>query len=369
MTFCANNDINVENKRRVFFIAASDIYRASSRYRVFNWVPYLERSCIECKILSFFPSNLNYSTSTLIRKLHLQSSFFPKQYKKIIRWSSWADTVVIQETFLPKWLLKKISNSGARIIFDISNPVEFVFSPPSIKWYYYLKLKVFLSRFNTIQKIADYILIENELFKEMINNERCVPIVIKGPVDVNFFKPRDSKINRKYINIGWTGSPVTFDYLKPILPLLDKIGREHPNVKLTLIGAPYRPQLSYISVQVFPWELYEEPKLVADFDIGIYHIPDSPLYHRRGGGKLYIYMASGVPIAASRFGIASQVIKDNNIGFLATSLDDWYEALSTLITNETLRQEMGKEARHQAIRFYSYEAYLPVMLDLLSYKK
>jgi glycosyltransferase involved in cell wall biosynthesis len=72
-----------------------------------------------------------------------------------------------------------------------------------------------------------------------------------------------------------------------------------------------------------------------------------------------------VPIVSSYFGIGDQVIRHGENGLLAKTNDDWYVALKSLITDANLRRRLGDNAREEAVKFYSYQAYLPLMVSLI----
>ncbi|OIQ89299.1 N,N'-diacetylbacillosaminyl-diphospho-undecaprenol alpha-1,3-N-acetylgalactosaminyltransferase [mine drainage metagenome] len=140
----------------------------------------------------------------------------------------------------------------------------------------------------------------------------------------------------------------------------DTIARQHPNVVLLLVGAqedvPFsriqeichaeRERLRYISFASKP----EHYMTAAD----IFCLPS----YREGFGMTIIEAAAcGVPAVASRiYGITDAVAEDRT-GLLipAGDVTALTQALSRLLTDNELRQQMGNEARTRALELFSSE--------------
>jgi glycosyltransferase involved in cell wall biosynthesis len=87
-------------------------------------------------------------------------------------------------------------------------------------------------------------------------------------------------------------------------------------------------------------------------DIGIMPLPENEFARAKGGYKLYLYMAGGIPCVASPVGINSSIIRNGENGFLASTEDEWVEALKTLLSDQQLRIKMGQCGRNDAIEKY-----------------
>ena len=86
----------------------------------------------------------------------------------------------------------------------------------------------------------------------------------------------------------------------------------------------------------------------------------------RGGGKLLVYMSSGIPIVSSAYGIGNQIVTNNYNGILVNNNEEWYNALELLICNEKLRDKMSKNSRKTAVTQFSHWAYLSNFLKLVN---
>jgi glycosyltransferase involved in cell wall biosynthesis len=69
-------------------------------------------------------------------------------------------------------------------------------------------------------------------------------------------------------------------------------------------------------------------------------------------------MACGLPVITTRAGAASEMISDGSSGFIidAGARADLARALKHLIADETLRGELGGQARRAVLAVYSIDA-------------
>jgi glycosyltransferase involved in cell wall biosynthesis len=164
------------------------------------------------------------------------------------------------------------------------------------------------------------------------------------------------------LRIGWIGSHTTVEYLKPVLPVLARIGGLAQPVKLVVIGADTGVRADWIEHR--PWSLATQSSDLADLDIGIMPLPDSPWARGKSGYKLLQYFAAGVPAVASPVGINAELVADGR-GFTATSDAEWTESLLALAQSSAERRERGARARSYVEANYSYQRWAPELAALL----
>jgi glycosyltransferase involved in cell wall biosynthesis len=76
-------------------------------------------------------------------------------------------------------------------------------------------------------------------------------------------------------------------------------------------------------------------------------------------------MAAGLPVVANPVGVHASLVQHGETGFLATTTDEWIEAIRTLATNPELRRRMGTLARWHVEGDYSVAAGGRLWRDLL----
>jgi glycosyltransferase involved in cell wall biosynthesis len=157
------------------------------------------------------------------------------------------------------------------------------------------------------------------------------------------------------VTIGWIGTPVTAAYLETILEPLRELARTVPNTRFFWIGAgPRSPDLP--RSQCLAWSQTSESELLHCLDIGIMPLPDQPWERGKCGYKLIQYMACGKPVVASPVGVNREIVEHGVDGFLASSGNEWYISLRTLIADPSLRRRMGIAARKKVVRHYSLQS-------------
>ena len=162
--------------------------------------------------------------------------------------------------------------------------------------------------------------------------------------------------------IVWIGSPSTVRYLKEIAAPLIALAKKTP-FKLRVIGAHLA--LDGVEVECLPWTEESEVAAIAECDIGVMPLIDSPWERGKCGYKLIQYMACHLPVVASPVGVNKDIVDEGRNGFLAERPQDWMDALSQLLTQPELRLRMGKEGRHRVETTYCLQVTGPVLANLL----
>lgn len=175
-------------------------------------------------------------------------------------------------------------------------------------------------------------------------------------------QPVHAHAARDVVRIGWIGSSTTTAYLEPLLPVLDRLNRHRPRVKLVLVGADRRLETDWIEHHA--WSLEGEREQLADFDIGVMPLPDSEWTRGKCGYKLLQYFSAGVPAVATPVGVNVELVGGER-GILASSAEEWERALLELIGDVDQRSERGRAARSYVERDYSYRRWAPELGELL----
>ncbi|MCO6417321.1 glycosyltransferase family 4 protein [Siccirubricoccus sp. KC 17139] len=158
--------------------------------------------------------------------------------------------------------------------------------------------------------------------------------------------------------IGWIGTPRNTSYLQAIWPGLAEAARRNPALRYCFVGAePFETE--GVPVEFRPWTLAGEITDIQGFDIGIMPLPDDPQTRGKCGFKIIEYMACGLPAVASPVGANREVLRHGETGLLATTPEEWAEALHLLAGDAALRRAMGEAGRARAVAGYSLAAMTP----------
>lgn len=192
-------------------------------------------------------------------------------------------------------------------------------------------------------------------------NVHVVPTV----VDTDVYTP-SHRPNEGPPVIGWIGSPSTWAYVRPYLPLLADLcsgGRAH----FLAVGAGRGAEGDrFDGMELRDWSEAGEVDDVQAMDIGIMPLPDEPWARGKCGYKLIQYMACGLPTIASPVGVNAAIVVDGQTGMLAQIESDWSTALQHLIDSPADRARLGAAGRDRAVSDYSLATWAPRVVKLFS---
>jgi len=164
------------------------------------------------------------------------------------------------------------------------------------------------------------------------------------------------------VTVGWIGSPTTSVYLKPVLPVFDRLNAGRLRARLVVVGATTPTRARWIEHR--SWSLESECRDLASFDIGIMPLPDTDWARGKCGFKALQYFAAGIPVVASPVGVATGLVGDDR-GLIASSTEDWRAALEGLIRDPLERRQRGANARKFVESQYSYQTWAPHLATML----
>lgn len=159
--------------------------------------------------------------------------------------------------------------------------------------------------------------------------------------------------------LGWIGSPSTAPYLESIAVPLARLAAAHPGLVVRVIGA--RVSLPGVAVESVPWSLDGEVAALAEVDIALAPLPDSPWARGKCGLKVLQSMALGLPVVTSPTGAHLDLVEDGVTGRFADGDDAWLEALGALLGDPAARARLGGAARAAVEARYSVEAVVPAL--------
>jgi glycosyltransferase involved in cell wall biosynthesis len=160
----------------------------------------------------------------------------------------------------------------------------------------------------------------------------------------------------------WIGSPTTLVYLKTLIPVFISITNKIPFV-LRVIGASLR--IDGVNVECFPWSEQTEAGLISECDIGLMPLIESPWECGKCGYKLIQYMACGLAVVASPVGVNTQIVRNESNGYLASSAQEWTDALKQLLDDSAQRSQMGRIGRAMVEQTYCTQVSAPKLAQFL----
>ena len=349
------------------FVSMGAENRASSRLRVYGWLPHLERAGYRCRVLPYHSLETSVGDGWIARRSPRLAAFLrgPALWRRVRSAAESADWVIFQEVLPPRSLLRSLREQGVRIGFDFSDPVHLANGPDHTLRHRITHQLLSLPRFRAMLDAAEWATIENDALRGLVRDAGTRVEVMRGPVDSDVYVPIERDPGAGPVVLGWAGSFGTLGFLEPVFPVLSDLAKRGHDIELVVFGVRDRIQIDDVPVRVVPWTLEAEPRVIAGFDIGLAPLPDTPWTRFRGGAKLILYQSCGIPTLASPTGIGDQVHRSGVTGILESDLGAWGARLEALIVDGEQRRHMGTAARKQAVSRYSYHAYLPLYRELL----
>jgi hypothetical protein len=153
----------------------------------------------------------------------------------------------------------------------------------------------------------------------------------------------------------WLGSLSTEQYVLFRSKALREVHRRTGTRLVIISGSDQPPDEIRDKCDAIRWDLGSVLGGLADYDIGISPLPDSPWTRGKCAYEFLQYGAAGLPVVGSPVGANSSVLKALN-GGVATSDNEWVEQLESLLTApSTIRAAMGRTARRAVETAFSFD--------------
>lgn len=338
---------------------------ASSRYRTFQYLPYLEDAGFRCEIAPLFDQEyleFKYRTgraavSNLVRALvrRLMTLITVRRY----------DLLVIEKElfpYCPAWIEVILDKIGCPYVVDYDDALFHQYDmhrKSAIRSLYGKKI-------SSVMRHASTVIAGNQYLAEYAQKADAKKIEIL-PTVVDLRRYPSSVLPRSsghIFTVGWIGSPSTSKYLAVIASALQEVCSGGAG-RLLLIGSG-PVDLPGVDVECVPWSEASEVDLIRRCDVGVMPLLDSPWEKGKCGLKLIQYMACGLPVVASPVGVNRSIVDHGDNGFLASDTGEWEHALSSLRGDESLRSALGTAGRAKVERLYSLQVAAPVFVRLLA---
>lgn len=332
---------------KVLFLTRYPVEGASSRYRVFQYVPYLEALGIDCTVSPFMGPRLYRLMSRRGRtaqKTLLTALATLRRLSWLLR-SGRFDVVVFQREALPfnttiveRWLSRR---HGTVFDYDDALFIGKVNRATPLAAALRNETKTF-----RIFEVVDLVLAGNDWLASVARERGARAEAFHVAEDVGRFEGVRSKdaVGRA-VTLGWLGSSTTEKYLELIRGPLERIAVSHGARLHVVGGGAFRSDV--LDVAHSPWTLDSEPERLASFDVGLMPLPLEEWSKGKSGGKARTYMAAGVPPLVTGIGYNLELIEHGRTGMMVKTEDEWYDALVHLCEDPALRASIAAAAREE----------------------
>ncbi|HXS10644.1 MAG TPA: glycosyltransferase family 1 protein, partial [Candidatus Krumholzibacteria bacterium] len=248
---------------RVLFLNKYTALGPSSRYRVLQFLPFLEKRGMQADVHSLHDDHYLASrySGGKTSPFYLASRMLSRL--SVLAGASRYDLVFIQKEMLPhfidlpEWFLWR---NGVRYVVDLDDAIHLMYPDGLLKG----KIPRVLSR-------AHMVLAGNRYLEDYARRYNENVVFFPTVVDTDRMHPRDSA-DRKDVVVGWMGTPETVKYLTAILPAVENAASGTP-VSLLVVGAPVPPTHG-IRATSKAWSEAAEASDLRAMDIGLMPLAD-----------------------------------------------------------------------------------------------
>ncbi|GAB4578743.1 MAG: glycosyltransferase family 4 protein [Anaerolineales bacterium] len=337
---------------------------SASRVRFYQYLPYLQAQGLQITVCPLLADEYVQNLYTGKRQ---SFAFLARAYLTRLRallTSQKFDLIWLEKESLP-WLPAWLENALTRVpvVVDYDDAVfhRYDLHPNPL-------VRILLGRkIDGVMRHAALVIAGNAYLAARAQKAGAKQIeILPSVVDTKRYQPLPQTLTRNAnspLTIGWIGAPVTAPYLQHIQPALAEISANGA-ARVVLVGSG-NVLLPGVPLEIRPWTEANEVANLQQFDVGIMPLPDEPFERGKCGYKLIQYMACGLPVVASPVGVNQTIVEPQVNGFLASTHEEWVQALAHLLNHPELRTQMGAAGRKKVETEYSLQANAPRLLTLL----
>ena len=334
------------------------------RYRLEQWEPLLRERGVEITYEPFEDPELHallYKPGLLGKKLQLVTRGLRRRLSLVGKVKDYDLVYILREAALlgPPVFEKLIHQRRVPIVFDFDDAIFVSYRSPSNGYLSYLK---FASKTKTICQLASHVMVGNPYLADYARQVNDRVTVVPTTIDTGKYRVPPRKQKNGPIVIGWTGSYSTVQHLDTLRGALKKLA-DKESFRLRVIGTPSY-ECAPVDVEAMPWRADTELEDLGAIDIGVMPLPDDRWSKGKCGLKALQFMALGIPTVCSPVGVNTDIIQDDQNGFIAGTEDEWVEKLSRLLRSEELRQRLGHAGRVTVEQNYSAITQTPRVYEI-----
>jgi len=358
-------------KKKILFLGPyPKEFGPSQRFRLEVYLPYLSQGSFDYTYETFYSLKSYqelYKKGKFISKMLSVFKGFMRRFSIPFRVHKF-DYVFIQREITPigppviEWFISKFCK--ANVIYDFDDAIWLPnFSKENA---FFNQLKNY-GKVKHIIKWSDTVVAGNSFLRDYAIKFNPNTIVIPTVVDTDNVHnaQRHKKSPSEKLTIGWTGTLTTNLHIEHLLPVFEKLNKKY-DYNLLLISNE-KPKVSLDNVQFLEWNKDNEIDQLIQIDIGLMPLKtNEDFYKGKCGFKAIQYMALGIPAVVTPIGINTEIIEDNVNGYIAESMDDWYNIIERLIMAKKVDNEILIEARKKIIENFSVKSHLKGFMKLFS---
>jgi glycosyltransferase involved in cell wall biosynthesis len=321
----------------LFLIQGREV--AASRYRVLQYLPYLEAKGVEAEIMPY-PSTIGGLYAFFRNLPHY-------------------DCLFLQRKRFHGLLLKLLRKRAKKIVYDFDDAVMYKNSKASSP-YSATRQK----RFAAMIRSSDFVIAGNTFLREQAERYNGHVTTIPTVIDESRYPAKKYDLKKERVTIGWIGDHGSIHYLEKMRSVFEELGKKYPHIELEIICDIFF-DCDNIPIVKRMWSAEHEIEYLHELDIGVMPLVQDPWSEGKCGLKILQYFGVGVPAVCTPVGVNKDVVREGFNGYFASSPEQWIEKLSLLIEDQEKQKIMGMRGREIVFQSFSLAACAPKFYDVL----
>ncbi|MFM7566911.1 MAG: glycosyltransferase [Flavobacteriales bacterium] len=189
-------------------------------------------------------------------------------------------------------------------------------------------------------------------------------VVFPTTIDTDYHRPQNKKLGNRPLVLGWTGSHSTLDYLRILVPALEKLSEHYLFEFVVISNEP--PPFTLPNLRYLPWNEASEIEDLGSIDLGLMPLTDDEWSKGKCGFKALQYLALGIPAMVSTVGVNADIITHGVNGFLVDHPDQWYSSIEYVLKHPEPLTDLGRNGRKTIEQRFSVAALTPTYLSFFN---
>jgi glycosyltransferase involved in cell wall biosynthesis len=341
---------------KLIYFAKTSFIGPSSRYRIYQYIPYLKKAGIEVNVCPLFKGgwfrilDIQQSALRIVMKLLYSSARLFARINDILKVGNYDLYVFEHQAFpyLPAFLEMATKRINPNMVLEFDDAIFLTF--------------LHGRKIPQLIRKSRHIVVGNHFLREYAVKFNPNVTVIPTVVDTERYVQKEDYKAKEKVTIGWVGLAYNLFYISELAGILRQLNGEVGNFQFKVICSQGL-KIEGVDLAFKPWSYEEEVHDIRGLDIGIMPLEDDEWARGKCGLKVLQYMACGVPVIASPVGVNREIIRDGENGFLAATDEEWLEKLILLVQDENLRRQLGQKGRTTVEDRYSLKLWGPKVAE------
>lgn len=350
---------------KILFLPRYDESGASSRYRIYQYLPFFSQNGISVTISPLLDNQYikNLNDNAKNNKFSLIFYYLKRVFSLLGKEKY--DIIFIEKEifpFLPD-LLFIFKLFKIKYIVDFDDAIFHNYDGSfSINKIAYLLNK---NKIAHIIREATYIICGSPYLTKYALQYNSKVLEIPTSIDLTKYEQRRLQNDMPDFTIGWIGSNSTSKHFLLIKDAILQFCSKF-NCKINLIGFDQTLKKEFdqgIPINFIPWKEFTEIEELCKFTVGVMPLPDEPFERGKCGFKLIQYMACGIPTISTPLE-ANLKIDRGNGNLFAETQEDWYNSFVKIYQEREKYKMIGIKNIATVKEHYSIQANADIYISI-----